>query len=92
MIQIEKIIPGGQALATLPDGKKIFLWGALPGEVVKDYTITKTKSHFVEAIAQTIANSSPHRVQPKDACWLSTSPWQILDYQYYLQLHFVIEQ
>ncbi len=86
MIQIEKIIPGGQALATLPDGKKIFLWGALPGEVVKDYTVTKTKSHFVEAIAQTIENSSPHRVQPKDACWLSTSPWQILDYQYELSL------
>ena len=86
MIQIEKIIPGGQALATLPDGKKIFLWGALPGEVVKDYTVTKTKSHFVEAIAQAIENSSPHRVQPKDACWLSTSPWQILDYQYELSL------
>ena len=26
-INVEKFIPGGQALATLVNGKKIFLWG-----------------------------------------------------------------
>ena len=86
MVKIDKIIPGGQALGTLDDGKKIFLWNALPGEIVKTYDVTKTKSHFIEAIATKIAESSPFRVQPHDACYLSTSPWQIIDYDYELKL------
>lgn len=32
-ITIDKLVPGGQGLATFSDGKKIFLWNALPGEV-----------------------------------------------------------
>ena len=51
MIKTEKIIPGGQALATLPDGKKAFFWNALPGEIIISYEITKNKSHYSEAIA-----------------------------------------
>ncbi|MBO4812542.1 class I SAM-dependent RNA methyltransferase [Candidatus Saccharibacteria bacterium] len=86
MIKIEKIIPGGQALATMPDGKKAFFWNALPGEIVNDYKITKTKSHYLEAIANNITNPSPFRVEPKDLCFLSTSPWQITNYDYELKL------
>ena len=86
MIKIEKIIPGGQALGTLEDGKKIFFWNALPGEVVEEYEITKQKSHFVEAIATKISSQSKYRVEPKDECYLSTSPWQIMGYDYELQL------
>jgi 23S rRNA (uracil1939-C5)-methyltransferase len=86
MIQIEKIIPGGEALGTLPDGKKIFFWNALPGETVVNYEITKNKSHLVNAIATEIKNPSSHRVEPKDECFLSTSPWQIMDYDYELEL------
>ena len=86
MIQIEKIIPGGEALGTLPDGKKIFFWGALPGEIVVEYQTTKKKSNFEEAIVTKIENPSKHRVAPKDDCYLSTSPWQIMDYDYELQL------
>ena len=86
MIQIEKIIPGGEALGTLPDGKKIFFWNALPSETIVNYEITKNKSHFVNAIATEIKNPSSHRVEPKDECFLSTSPWQIMDYGYELEL------
>ncbi|MBQ8156210.1 class I SAM-dependent RNA methyltransferase [Candidatus Saccharibacteria bacterium] len=84
MIKIEKIIPGGEALATDESGKKIFFWNALPGEEVIDYQITKKKSHFSRAIATKIANPSLHRVEPKDECYLSTSPWQIMDYDFEL--------
>ena len=86
MIQISKIIPGGQALGTADDGKKAFFWNALPGEIITEYNITKRKSHFFEAIATKIEQSSPHRVGPHDDCYLSTSPWQIIDYTYELQL------
>lgn len=86
MIKIDKIIPGGQALGTEDSGKKVFFWNALPGELVTDYKITKTKSSFLEAIALNIENPSKYRVASKDECFLSTSPWQIMDYNYELEL------
>lgn len=81
-IKVEKFIPGGQALATLTNGKKLFLWNALPGEIVTKARVTKEKSSFVEGIAEEIAQASEKRVAPRDACYLATSPWQILDYRY----------
>lgn len=84
MIKVEKFIPGGQSLGTMEDGKKIFFWNALPGEEVVSFETTKTKSHFVEAIATNINNRSSCRATPKDDCFLSTSPWQILNYDYEL--------
>ena len=86
MVRVEKIIPGGQALGTLEDGKKIFLWNAFPGEIIKEYEITKNKSHFVSAIATKIDQPSPFRVAPHDDCFLSTSPWQIISYEHELKL------
>lgn len=86
MIKIEKIIPGGCGLGTLDDGKKIFLWNALPNEVIESYDVVKNKTHFVEAVATKIYTASPFRVLPKDSCYLSTSPWQIMDYDYELKI------
>jgi len=86
MLKVEKIIPGGMGLATDKDGKKIFLWNALPGELVEEYKTTKTKANFNEAVALKIINPSPFRVNPKDACFLATSPWQIMNFDYELKL------
>ncbi len=72
-------------MGVLDDGRKIFFWNALPGEDVVEYRITKKKSHYVEAVAEKIENPSKYRVKPKDDCYLSTSPWQIMDYGYELQ-------
>lgn len=83
-IKVEKLIPGGQALGTLADGKKIFLWNALPGEVVTSAIVSKEKANFVESIATEIERGSKRRVSPQDECYLSTSPWQIFDYSYEL--------
>ena len=85
MIKIEKFIPGGFALGAAASGKKMIFWNALPGEIVTEYEITKNKSSYAEAIATFIKNPSPYRVKPKDECFLSTSPWQILDYDYELK-------
>lgn len=86
MIRIEKVIPGGQGLATLEDGKKAFFWNALPGEEIEEYQVTKNKSHYIEATATKISNNSKYRVEPQDDCYLSTSPWQIINYDYELKL------
>ncbi|MBQ7802588.1 class I SAM-dependent RNA methyltransferase [Candidatus Saccharibacteria bacterium] len=92
MLKIEKFIPGGLALGTIHDsssrdnGKKVMLWNALPGETISDFRITKRKSSFFEGVAEKIENPSPFRVEPNDSCFLSTSPWQILDFSYELDL------
>lgn len=86
MIKVEKIIPGGQALGTEESGKKIFFWNALPGETVDEFKATKIKANFTEAVALKIINESKSRVNPKDDCFLSTSPWQIMNFNYELEL------
>ena len=77
-IQLDKIVGGGQALGTLADGRKCFVWGGLPGETVA-VRITKKKSHFVEAVVEEVVSPSSDRIQPRDPdSYLSTSPWQIM--------------
>ena len=77
-LTLEKIVGGGQALGTLADGRKCFVWGGLPGETVT-VRVTKKKSHFVEAVVEEVISPSPDRVQPRDPdSYLSTSPWQIM--------------
>lgn len=77
-LTLEKIVGGGQALGTLADGRKCFVWGGLPGETVT-VRITKKKSHFVEAVVEKVISPSPDRIQPRDPdSYLSTSPWQIM--------------
>ena len=77
-IRLDKIVGGGQALGTLADGRKCFVWGGLPGETVT-VRITKKKSHLVEAIVEEVVSPSSDRIRPHDPdSYLSTSPWQIM--------------
>lgn len=76
-VTIEKLVHGGQGLATLADGRKVFVWGALPGEKVSVH-IVKGKRSYAEAVAETIIEPSPVRVEPRESNYLATSPWQIV--------------
>jgi 23S rRNA (uracil1939-C5)-methyltransferase len=76
--QFDKIVGGGQALATLDDGKKLFAWGALPDEEAH-VQLTKKKSRLVEGYVTEVIKASKDRVEPRDTeSYLSTSPWQIM--------------
>ena len=79
VITIDKLVHGGQGLGKAADGRKIFVWNALPGETVTAQIIKKKRS-YAEAIAIEIANPSADRVAPREANYLATSPWQILDF------------
>lgn len=80
--EVEKIVYGGQGLATLEDGKKLFVWGALPGETVR-VLVTKSKKSWAEGVVEEVITKSKDRVEPRDPeSYLSTSPWQIFDYRY----------
>lgn len=82
--KIEKFVPGGQGIATLDSGKKAFVWGVLPGEEV-EFETTKNKASYCEGVVTKVLTASPERDTPKDACFLSTSPWQNLNYAYELK-------
>lgn len=84
-ILVSQLVPGGQGIATLDSGQKAFFWNVLPGEQVIEYQVTKSKRHYLEAIATKISQPSTYRISPKDICYLSTSPWQIMDYDFELQ-------
>lgn len=80
IVKLEKIVGGGQALGELADGRKVFVWGALPGEVAR-IQITNSKKSYAEGIAVEIIESAPNRIEPRDAdAYLATSPWQIMDF------------
>ena len=79
-VTIEKLVHGGQGLGELPDGRKVFVWGALPGERVR-VRIIKAKRSFAEAIVEEVIEPSPVRVAPREDNYLATSPWQIVTLQ-----------
>jgi 23S rRNA (uracil1939-C5)-methyltransferase len=79
-VTIEKLVHGGQGLATMFNGKKVFVWGALPGERVS-VRVFKSKKGHAEAIVESVIDPSPHREVPKDEAYLSTSPWQIMTFE-----------
>jgi len=80
-ITIDKLVHGGQGLGVLADGRKAFVWNALPHETVA-VRLTKSKKDYCEGIADTILHQSPHRIEPKESIYLATSPWQIMDLEY----------
>jgi 23S rRNA (uracil1939-C5)-methyltransferase len=79
-VVIEKLVHGGQGIGTCEDGRKIFVWNALPGERVRARVI-KRKRSYLEAIAEDIVEASSERVAPKEPNYLATSPWQILIFE-----------
>jgi 23S rRNA (uracil1939-C5)-methyltransferase len=79
-IQIEKLVHGGQGIGTLSDGRRVFVWNALPGETV-NVRLTKNKKNLAEGIAEEIVQASLERAVPKDAAYLSTSPWQMMSFE-----------
>jgi 23S rRNA (uracil1939-C5)-methyltransferase len=79
-VKLDKIVGGGQALGTLEGGRKLFVWGGLPGEQVQ-VQLTKKKSNLAEGVVIEVNTPSAERVIPKDEdSYLSTSPWQIMNF------------
>lgn len=76
--KLDKIVGGGQALGHYTDGRKLFVWGGLPGETVK-VQVTKKRSKLAEGRVVEVVNASKDRIAAVDsASFLSTSPWQIM--------------
>lgn len=78
-MKIEKLVHGGQGLGTLEDGRKVFVWNALPGETV-NIRIIKKKRSYLEAIAEEVVVASTERIEPLEENYLATSPWQMMQF------------
>jgi 23S rRNA (uracil1939-C5)-methyltransferase len=78
-VYIHKLVHGGQGLAELKDGRKVFVWNALPGERAL-VRVIKHKRTYAEAIAEEIIENSTDRIDPKEANYLATSPWQMMTF------------
>ena len=74
-IVIEKLVHGGQGIGVIDDGRKAFIWNALPGETVSA-RLTKQKKDFVEGVAEEILHPAEERITPRESMYLATSPWQ----------------
>jgi len=80
-VKLDKIVGGGQSLGTLEGGRKLFVWGGLPGETV-EVQMTKKKSNLAEGVVIELITPSTERVNPRDEdSYLSTSPWQIMSFE-----------
>ncbi len=67
-------------MGVLADGRKVFVWNALPGEHVHAQLV-KSKKDYAEAIAEQVLTASVERVTAQEPhSYLATSPWQILDF------------
>jgi len=79
-VRLDKIVGGGQAIGTLADGRKAFVWGGLPGELV-EIQITKKKSKLIEGVVREVIEAADERITPLDeTSYMSTSPWQIMSF------------
>lgn len=79
-LKLQKLVHGGQCLSETPEGKKVFVWGGLPEELVT-VRVTKKKSSYLEGVVEEVIKASPDRIQPKEPyTYLSSSPWQIMSY------------
>lgn len=80
-VTCDSIVGGGQAIGTLSDGKKCFVWGALPGETVT-VRVTKSKSSWCEGSVLDVLEPGPRRIEPREPdSYLSTSPWQMMEFE-----------
>ncbi len=62
-LDILDLASGGRGLGRLPDGRVVFVAGALAGEKVRAH-LTRVKRDYAEAQAQEILSPSPQRVEP----------------------------
>lgn len=54
---------GGEAIAHAPDGRVVFVTGAIPGDTAR-VTLTKVKKNWARGETTSIAQTSPDRVDP----------------------------
>ena len=81
LVEIERMSYGPNAIGHLPDGKTVFVAGAVPGDTV-EVELTEDKKAFAVGKVVRIEEASPDRLAPASPADLAcgTAPWQHLSY------------
>lgn len=94
IVEIEKIVFGGDGLARLLNGKVIFVPFVIPGEKVK-VKITKDYGDYLEGEVEEIIEASPYRKTPLCKYYgiCGGCQFQHIDYSYQLEIkkHILLE-
>lgn len=61
------------------------IWNSLPGEIIEFESIKK-KNTYIEGYAKQIISPSKYRIPNQDPAFLSTCPWQIMQFNYENQI------
>jgi len=86
-VSLEKFVFGGKALGFY-GGRAVFVWGGLPGEVVR-VRIVRKKRDYLEGELIEVVTPSQLRVLPEEEHYMSCSPWQVIDYPH--EIHWKAE-
>lgn len=78
-LKFEKIVPEGRALGRY-NGKVVFAYGVLPGEVAK-VRITKQRKNIIFGEVTQLISTSRDRVEAGESHYLICSPWQTMRYE-----------
>lgn len=62
-LEVVDVAGGGDGIAHAPDGRVVFVHGAIPGDRVAA-TVTQDKPRMLKAEVSRVINPSPHRVDP----------------------------
>lgn len=83
-VPIYKIVYPGKSLGYC-EGKAVFTDEGLPGEIV-EVEPRKIKKNYLEGITRAILQISPRRRQPRCDHYRACSPYQIMDYDFQLEI------
>lgn len=87
LVYIEKLAFGGQGIGKLPGGKKVFVYGAYPGELVEVKIISEKKDYSIGEV-ENIIEKIPERRVPKCPYFRKCGGCDFLDLNYEKQLQF----
>jgi 23S rRNA (uracil1939-C5)-methyltransferase len=76
-LEFDRMTPHGMAAAELPGGRTAVVWGVLPGERARVRPLRRQKGALVCRVEE-ILRASSDRIPPREAHYLSCSPWQVM--------------
>ncbi|HET8573327.1 MAG TPA: 23S rRNA (uracil(1939)-C(5))-methyltransferase RlmD [Edaphocola sp.] len=81
-IRLEKYAAEGKSIATMEDGKTLFVTGGIPGDVA-EVLVLKNKKSFAEGKMLKIVTKSPQRIEPFCGHFGTCGgcKWQMLPYE-----------
>lgn len=77
-LEFDRLTPQGMAAGTMPSGRTALVWGVLPGERARVWPLRRQKGALVCRLEE-VLRAGPDRVPPREAHYLSCSPWQVMN-------------